>query len=100
MVGTDFSQLPWFWQRDEHGCLNLRFIADIVEPSTGALKPYEIHAWIIQRPYYCDRGHWLFNVSIPGVDWADGFPRYYMDLDIAKREAEAWLRWRLFKQRS
>lgn len=90
--------LPRFWQPDESGCLNLHFIAD-VQQFSGLVEPSNIHAWITQRPSYCDRGHWQFNVDgIPDVDWADGFPRYYMDLEIAKREAEAWLRWRLFKQ--
>lgn len=50
------------------------------------------------RPVYCDRGNWVAHVEArPGsalardLDGADGFPRYYFDLDHAKAEIEAWL---------
>jgi hypothetical protein len=51
--------------------------------------------WITARPPYCDRGHWQFNSELPGLDRQDGFPRYFMDLDRAKIEAEEWTRWRM-----
>jgi hypothetical protein len=52
-----------------------------------------------KRPYYCDRGNWYakvdihFDPKIPGtyIDGADGWPRYYFDLDRAKLELEAWI---------
>ena len=58
--------------------------------SVGALEP---------RPFYCDRGHWMFRCDLPDVDGHDGFPRYYMDLERAKDEIEAWLGWRLWRKR-
>lgn len=58
-----------------------------------------VHAWITPRPHYCDRGHWQFNVDGPfDLDACDAFPRYFMSLDTALAEAEAFLRWRLFKR--
>ena len=56
--------------------------------------------WMQARPYYCDRGRWLAHVERrPGatsedlhMDGADGWPRYYFDLERAKLEVEAWLR--------
>lgn len=70
--------------------LDLRFTVD------G--KP--VHVWIAPRPLYCDRGHWQFGVmkSPFAMDGADSFPRYFMSLDAAIAEAEAWLRWRMFKR--
>jgi len=50
------------------------------------------------RPKYCDRGHWYAKVEgIPGIDEADKFPRYYMDLSAAMDEMKSWLCWRLYK---
>lgn len=69
--------------------LDLRFVID------GKV----IHAFITARPIYCDRGHWMFNVDGPlNLDGADSFPRYYMSLERALEEAEAFLRWRLLKR--
>lgn len=53
-------------------------------------------AWIMARPGYCDRGHWQLNVDAPSMelDLQDGFPRYFMDLEAAVREAEAFIAWR------
>jgi len=53
-----------------------------------------------KRPGYCDRGHYYakpdirFDEKIPGtyIDGADGWPRYYFDLERAKLELEAWIR--------
>lgn len=50
------------------------------------------------RPHYCDRGNFIAKIH-PAIgsdlardlDWADGWPRYYFDLDRAKAECEAWL---------
>ena len=47
------------------------------------------------RPQYCDRGNWIAKVEsrIPDdIDYADFWPRYYMDFDRAKLEVEDWLR--------
>lgn len=48
------------------------------------------------RPVYCDRGNWIAKLDARGelalsIDWADGWPRYYFDLDRAKQEIQAWL---------
>ena len=53
------------------------------------------------RPTYCDRGDWLAHIEIKpsgdnhkrlGLDWADGWPRYFFDLERAKLEIESWLK--------
>lgn len=71
------------WELDEYATLNLRF-----QGPHG-----EVHAFIDQRPAYCDRGHWRFGVmhGVPSLDSADSFPRYYMSLETAIAEAERWL---------
>lgn len=48
------------------------------------------------RPAYCNRGNWLATIDATGelareLDHADGWPRYYFDLNLAKVEVEAWL---------
>ena len=61
--------------------------------------------WISPRPAYCDRGRWVANIDFTSpqrcldvsIDWADGFPRYYMDVGRAIAEATEWLNWRLYK---
>jgi hypothetical protein len=77
------------------GCWNLKFTL----PDGHKFAGHEVHAFIQPRPDYCDRGHWVFNVDGPlEHDGADSFPRYFMDLERAKAEAEAYLLWRLFRQ--
>lgn len=54
------------------------------------------------RPRYCDRGNFLAMIFVIdpasvgardlSLDGADGWPRYYMDLDRGKLEIEAWLK--------
>lgn len=54
---------------------------------------------IEKRPHYCDRGNFIAKIhNRPdgdarrlNLDGADGWPRYYFDLDRAKLEIEAWL---------
>jgi len=55
--------------------------------------------WLTKRPSYCDRGHWQLNISLKGLDAQDGFPRYFMQFETAKKEAELFLNWRLNKIR-
>lgn len=48
------------------------------------------------RPHYCDRGNWIAKLHPSGelardIDGADGWPRYYFDIERAKAECEAWL---------
>lgn len=79
------------WRLDEYNCLNLHMLDADGHP---------VHAWIAPRQHYCDRGHWEFKMDAPSLhlDGADSFPRYYMDLETAILEAEAWLRWRLYRK--
>lgn len=49
------------------------------------------------RPHYCDQGNWIAKISATlelsrDLDAADGWPRYYFDLERAKAEVEAWLK--------
>ena len=56
--------------------------------------------WIEPRPSYCDRGRYHANYTGSfHIDAADGFPRYYMDLEVAKREMKSWLLHRMECQR-
>lgn len=79
------------WTLDGYGCLNL-----LLRDAQGG----RVHCWIAPRQSYCDRGHWEFKCDAPGLclDGADSFPRFFMDLETAIREAEAWLRWRLYRK--
>lgn len=51
---------------------------------------------IEMRQKYCDRGDYLAKIFTDGVqlfiDYQDGWPRYYFDLERALLEVEAWLR--------
>lgn len=56
--------------------------------------------WIEPRPSYCDRGRYHANYQGSFyIDHGDGFPRYYMDLEVAKQEMKAWLLHRIACQR-
>jgi hypothetical protein len=48
---------------------------------------------IERRPWYCDRGRYLVKTELP-LDIAEGFPRYYFSLDVAKSEIAVWLKGR------
>jgi len=79
-----------YWEPDEERCWNMRI----------ETKKVSAHAWIQRRVFYCDRGHWQFNVTSQDpfeFDAQDGFPRYYMKFDTAINEAELFLRWRFLK---
>lgn len=56
----------------------------------------ECEIYLERRPHYCDRGNWIAKIEatgnlLRGMDRADGWPRYYFDLERAKQECEAWL---------
>lgn len=67
----------------------------------GSIKCITDHGtvYIDPRPSYCDRGRFVsYVITRHGapcgscdVDHADGFPRYYFDLERAKAEMEAWM---------
>jgi hypothetical protein len=80
--------LPFTWKRDEYGCELC-----CLDATTRVL------AWLEARPHYCDRGHWKVNCTLPTIDSADGFPRYYMSKKAAMAETERFLKWRLWRSR-
>lgn len=73
------------WESGPHGTVTIRGRDCVIE-----IEP---------RPAYCDRGNFLARIEeIPScnrlvlfLDGADGWPRYYFDLERAKAECEAWL---------
>jgi hypothetical protein len=77
------------WTQDDYDCFNLYIEHD----------GHRLHLFVQARPAYCDRGHYSFNIDGPGLnlDGADSFPRYYMTLARALREATEWIVWRLYK---
>lgn len=69
------------------------------EHGSWELRQEDVKLYLYPRPSYCDRGHWIGYVEgIMSIDAADGFPRYYMDLDRAKDELYEWLQWRLQRE--
>ena len=84
------------WVEDECGW-NLTHITEL--NLYGNKIVGEVKLLIEKRPVYCDRGHLMGKVfGLPSVDDADCFPRYYMSLEIAKKEMRDWLVWRLYKE--
>lgn len=82
------------WFIDEYGIHNLKFM--LFSTSLHGPRDYTVHAHITPRPAYCDRGHFHLLIDGPfGFDSADSFPRYFMDLEIAKKEAVDFLQWRI-----
>lgn len=66
-----------------------------------------VHAWLTRRPHYCDRGHIQLNIDMPGtvagiaeLDDADSFPRYFFGFEEADRHTRAFLKWRIWKERT
>lgn len=47
--------------------------------------------WIETRPGYCDRGRYHAMTDAP-LDNQEGWPRYYFDLETAKREVIEWVK--------
>lgn len=87
-AGIAGSNGPYYWQ------LAVYLPPEMNRPGEFAL------CWIQNRPVYCDRGHYHAMIDrIPGMDWQDGFPRYYFGWDHAEKELLAFLAWRLFKVR-
>lgn len=68
---------------------------DMVEVYVPAMSRHQggtWHIWLVQRPYYCDRGRWHCCVDGVGVelDQQEGFPRYFFSLQYALEEMEQW----------
>ena len=84
----------WVWKENEQHSSCDHQLHDLMDDDT-------MIAWVESRPSYCDRGHWKMMVDAPcGLDGQDGFPRYFMRLEVAKQEAEDFLMWRLHKVRA
>jgi hypothetical protein len=49
--------------------------------------------YIERRPWYCDRGRVIVKTELP-LDEAEGWPRYYFSIDVAKSEVAIWLKGR------
>ena len=80
------------WKMDGAGCLNL-----YVNDKEGQT----VYAWLTRRPHYCDRGHIQLNIdAMLGLDSADSFPRYFFSFEEADRHTRAFLKWRLWKERT
>ena len=69
------------------------------EDGYACLVDEVVLATVSPRPRYCDRGHWWVHCNLNDADGQDGFPRYYMRREVAFAETEAFLKWRLWKQR-
>lgn len=68
------------------------YIATVKARDHNGEGVFEIHAE--PRPNYCDRGRWkvlIDNRGVSPLDWQEGFPRYYFDLDRLKAEMEDWV---------
>jgi hypothetical protein len=88
---AEFIKADWIWV-PAYDTWEIRF-----EDANGV----QIVTWIAKRPSYCDRGSVSAHIEgISSIDEADGFPRYYMTMEVAKREMKEWLLWRVFKHRS
>lgn len=45
------------------------------------------------RPHYCNRGNFMAVIDGPiSMEVLQGWPRYYMDLGVAIRELESWMK--------
>jgi len=75
----------WEWQyQEEYNTWNL-------------MNGNEMLCYITKRPDYCDRGNYLGQMDIGGLDNGDCWPNFYMKLETAKGEMTLFLRWRLYK---
>ena len=76
------------WINDNEGVAT----ATVPMVEAGQRGVYKI--FIIPRPPYCDRGSYHVIVDWTagyGLDGEEGFPRYYFELETAKREMELWV---------
>lgn len=81
-------------------CNNLRSGWVRPGPSPGGnyceIKGRECLIAIQPRPAYCDRGNFVATLDAYGelaldLDYADCWPRFYFDFQVAMMEVEAWL---------
>jgi hypothetical protein len=80
------------WENDAQQCLDM-----LVQTSDNLW----VHAWLTMRPPYCDRGHIVLNIDGPlALDTADSFPRYFFSFPEADAHTRAFLKWRLWKERT
>lgn len=92
MVDGCIVEVPGFnivpnWQPQEGG-----WCAKIPGESHRGAGWFTIHA--IRRPDYCDRGKWhvlVETIGVDGLDDQEGFPGYYFDFEILKKEMTTWV---------
>lgn len=84
----------WGWHADINRRARQGWVSELRDRDGHLLASIE------SRPMYCDRGHWKGLIhAICDLDSQDGWPNYYMSLDRAQAEIEAFLLWRLFHVR-
>jgi hypothetical protein len=81
-------RVDFYDEVDDHRCIllaSLGFSTRYICDQTG-LSPSQV-------TYRLKKADIHFDPKIPGtyIDGADGWPRYYFDLDRAKLELEAWI---------
>lgn len=54
--------------------------------------PVQFKIIVAKRPHYCDRGRYLVYNEAPGLDDADGWPRYYFSFEAMVSEIREWLK--------
>lgn len=79
------------WKRDEHDSLVL---------TVTDLNNQPVKAYLTARQWYCDRGHFMFQIDGDlNIDEQDGFPRYFFSEPEADDHVRTFLAWRMWKKR-
>ncbi len=81
MISPMTTSTPLAWQADDHGTLILRPHAQ--DPTA--------YVYLQGRRPYCDRGHWEWGCSGILADHTQAPSYYFMRLETARQEVEAWL---------
>jgi hypothetical protein len=92
--------LDWRREQDDGGYIWLEAAVPVKGALARAAGRTKVPITIERRPPHCDRGRYVAKcVYNPAdglvLDWAEGWPRYYFDLDRAKAEIAAWVERRL-----
>lgn len=88
-LANNIDAVEWCEVKDNPGCWEFLLVDVLL-------------CWVRCRPHFCDRGHYQGGIEFsPGnpFDFADGMPCYYMRLDVAKRDIQEKLMWRVCKVR-
>ncbi|HYX39971.1 MAG TPA: hypothetical protein VE954_43295 [Oligoflexus sp.] len=80
------------WEKDDYKTLNLY---------VHTRDDRKVHAWMLLRPPYCDRGHIQLCIDGPlNLDGHDSFPRYFFSFEEADTHCRTFLKWRLWQHRT